>query len=457
MLEKRVRNAIRRVRDSAADRGVQAAFTLHREDSHLMRIGNSSVSLSTSERLTRLDVHVVDGRREGSHTQMTEITSADVVEAALETARAKARVGAEKDYQPLLPEVRQSIEEEPQLDPEVTGLDPAVKADGYGEIFRGAGEEFNYSGSWSSGMTEIYLTSTANGNEAYHRGTDWKFSVVLKHPEEKWELQHGQTGWRADGFDPQLSVDSFRGYLPVYSGNSGVKVEPGEYTVLFGAEALADIAAMAAFTGLSGRMWEEKLGWTSGSDVEDSVMGENVTLVDDPTSDLTFRMGFDGGGMVRRPFTAVEKGVMKNLFYDLATAAKYGREPTGHDTGSPSLVLHCGQGPEDPLEAVRDLGKVLYIPALHYMNMPSMARGIFTGSSRFSATMVEDGEITGPIFSTRITDTFQNVLGSMRTLSSAAVSQNQSNTYARRSPRAMGVPSYAVVEGVKITDCADSF
>jgi len=457
MLEKRVKEAILRVRDMAAKQGVQAAFTLHREDSHLMRIGNSSVSLSTSERLTRLDVHVVDGRREGSHTQMTEITSEDVVEAALETARAKARVGAEKDYQPLLPEVRQSIEEEPQLDPDVAGLDPAVKARGYGEIFGGAGEQYNYSGSWSSGQTEVYLVSTANANEAYHCGTDWKFSVVLKHPEEKWELQHGQTGWRADDFDPQLSIDSFRRYIPIYAKNSGIEVSEGDYTVILGAEALADISAMATFTGLSGRLWEEKLGWTSGSDIGEKILGGNVTLVDDPTSDLTFRMGFDGGGMVRKPFTVVEKGVMKNLFYDLSTAAKYDREPTGHDTGSPSLVLHTGSGPEDPLEAVRGLGKVLYIPALHYMNMPSMARGIFTGSSRFSATMVEDGEITGPIFSTRITDTFASVLSSMRTLSSAAVSQNQSNTYARRSPRAMGVPSYAVVEGVKITDCADSF
>jgi predicted Zn-dependent protease len=457
MLEKGIRDAICSVRDHAAKRGIRASFGLHREDSHLMRIGNSSVSLSTSERLTRLDVGVVDGRREGSHTHMTEVTSPEVVERALQIALGKAKASAEKDYEPMLPEVRQSIEEEPQLDPAVTGMDPAVKAEGYAEIFRGAGEDYNYSGSWSSGRSERFLVSTAGGNEAYHAGTDWKFSVVLKHPEAKWELQHGQTGWRADDFDPMLSVESFRRYIPVYAGNDGVRVEEGDYTVIFGAEALADICAMGVFTGLSGRMWEEKLGWTSGREPGQRILGENITVIDDPTNDLTFRMGFDMGGMVRRPFTAVEDGVMRNLFYDMATAAKYGREPTGHDTGSPSLVLHPGSGPENPLEAVRGMGRVLYVPALHYMNMPSMARGIFTGSSRFSATMVEDGEIVAPIFSTRITDTFEKVLSRVKTLSSVAVSQNQSNTYERRSPRAMSVPSYAVVENVKVTDCADSF
>lgn len=457
MLDKRTRDAIRQVRDEAAKKGLSASFGLHREASHLMRIGNSSVSLSTSERLTRLDVRVVDGRREGTHTHMTEVTSAEVVRSALEIAVAKAAAAAEKDYQPMLERVERTIDEQPQLDPELAGLNPAKKAEGYSAVFEGAGEEYNYSGSWSSGKTEIYLTSTANENEAYHSGTDQKFSVVLKHPEQKWELQHGQTGWRADQFDPQRSIESFRRYLPVFLKNGGMRVEEGEYTVIFGAEALADICSMAAFTGFSGRMWEEKLGWTSGREIGDRVAGENITIVDDPSSDLTFRMGFDMGGLVRKPFTVVENGEIRNLFYDMGTAAKYGREPTGHDTGSPSMVLRHGDGPSNPLKAVGGMGRVLHIPALHYMNMPNMSKGIFTGSSRFSATMVEEGGILAPIFSTRVTDSFEKILSSVRALSSKAVSQNQSNTYSRRSPRAMEVPSYAVVEGVRITDCADSF
>ncbi|MCD4848115.1 MAG: hypothetical protein K8R76_07990, partial [Candidatus Aegiribacteria sp.] len=132
-------------------------------------------------------------------------------------------------------------------------------------------------------------------------------------------------------------------------------------------------------------------------------------------------------------------------------------EPTGHNTRSPGIVLNTGDGFEYPLEAVKDMGRVLYIPALHYMNLPSRSKGIFTGSSRFNALLVEDGKVISPIFSTRITDSFQNVLGNVKVISSVSESVNGSNTYGRRMPVAVSVPSYIVAEGVKITDCADSF
>jgi len=55
MLEQETRELLLSARDRAAASGVRATFVLHREKSHLMRIGNNSVSLNTSEELTRLD------------------------------------------------------------------------------------------------------------------------------------------------------------------------------------------------------------------------------------------------------------------------------------------------------------------------------------------------------------------------------------------------------------------
>jgi predicted Zn-dependent protease len=116
-----------------------------------------------------------------------------------------------------------------------------------------------------------------------------------------------------------------------------------------------------------------------------------------------------------------------------------------------------GDGPASLLEAVKGKGRVLYIPALHYMNIPNRSKGIFTASSRFSAVLIEDGRIVQPIFSSRITDSFQNVLRNVSVISSLVESVNLSNTYGRRAPFAMGVPTYMIAEDVKITDCADSF
>lgn len=456
MLDSGTREMILEARDAARKRGLRASVMLHREDSHLMRIGNSSVSLNTSEKLTRLDIRVLDGNREGTHTVLGEVRSSAQVLESIELSAKKAAAAVPKDYTPRLAEVEESVDESPQYDPALEELDPAVKAGVYAEVFEGAGKRYNYSGSWSSGSTELYLVSTANDREAYHKGTDQLFSIVLKHPDAKWELQDEQTGWKAGDVAAEATIDRLKRYADLYEKVPGVRIEPGEYTVVFGPSALAELAGMALMTGVSGRLYEEKMSWTAQNALGDAVLGGNVTLVDDPGNPLTFMYGFDAGGIRRRRFPMIENGRLSALIYDMATAAKYGKEPTGHEC-EPSLSMSCGTGPEDPLEAVKGMGRVLFVPAIHYMNLPNMSKGIFTGSSRFSAVVLEDGRMAAPMFSTRITDSFQNVFGNIAALSSKQVSVNGSNTYGRRSPVAAAVPSYAVVEKVKITDCAESF
>ncbi len=457
MLEKNIKEIINQVRDEAAEKGIVASIALHREKSHLMRIGNNSVSLNTSESLARLDVEVIDGKKQGSHTQLGTIKSVEYVRKALEIAVEKSKVAKPKDYQPIPVVIEKNIDETDQYDEALENVDPAFKAESYEKIFKGVGEDYNFSGSWSSGSTEIYLVSTANKNEAYHKGTDQLFNVVLKHPVKMWEMRLNQAGWRKDHFVADKIIEGFKKLVPVYENNGGYKVAPGEYRVAFGAAALAEIVMMATFTGLSGQSWEEKQGWTAKNQIGDLILGENVTIVDDPTDNSTFKFGFDFAGLARKPFSLVENGKLTGLMYDNQTAAKYSKEQTGHSLDSTSVVMKAGDGEKDILEATKGMGKVLYIPALHYVNLPNFSKGIFTGSSRFNAVLIEDGEIKSPIFSSRVTDSFQNVFGNILKISSASASVNESNTYGRRAPVAYSVPTYIISDGVKITDCADSF
>lgn len=444
-------------RDSAAKRGITATFILHSEKSHLMRIGNNSVSLNTSENLTRLDIEVVNGRRTGVHTQMGDVVSADYVETALQIAAKKAEVANEKDYQPIADLVEVAISENSQYDEALDNLDPKFKADAYAHIIKEIGDKYNFSGSWSSGSVELFMVTTANENTAHHLGTDQDFNMVLKHPEKKWELRKSMGGWRLSDFSAEQVIDGFNELLPVYEDMPGVKLEPGEYTVVFGADALAEILEMACYTGLYGRTYEEQQGWTSKNRKGDQVLGSNITIVDEPADDKTYRFGFDLSGKQRHSFPVIENGKLQALMYDSSTAAKYSRPLTGHTTGSISLVMSTGSGDPALLEAVKDLDRVICIPALHYMNIPNYSQGIFTGSSRFNAVLVEKGKVVGPIFSSRVTDTFQNVFGNVTIISEQSESVGLSNTYGRRAPVAFSVPTYIVAEKVKITDSANSF
>ncbi len=457
MLNNRIKDIIHSVRDKAQEKGITAIFSYHYEKSHLLRIGNNSVSLSTGEELTRLDIEVKDGRKCGSHTQVGNITDIEYVEKALSIAVEKVKVAKPKEYDPIIEVVEENILEEDQFDEDLLNLDPEFKIDGYRKIFKEVGETYNFSGSWSSGYSERFIVTTANENEAFNRFSDQLFNIVLKHPEKKWELSESITGWEKDAFNTDSVIENLKKLIDIYDNNDGFKVDPGKYTIMFGPDAIAGIIRYAAFTGLDGRYYEEKQSWTANNKPGDRILGNNINLFDDPSCNKTFKYGFDMTGRKRENFPMVVEGVMENLLYDASTAAKYKRDPTGHDVGDLNMVFKAGDDPKPILEAAKGMGRVLYIPALHYLNLPNPNKGIFTGSSRFNALLIEDGKIISPILSSRITDTFQSVLNSVRKISSESVSVNLSNTYGRRSPVAYSVPSYIISEGIKITDCADSF
>ncbi len=457
MLDTRTRDILRLVVDEARRKGIKATLLLHREQSHLLRLGNSSVSLNTFESLTRLKARVVEGRREATHVSLREVFGAEEARATLEGALAKLREAPQRDFEPILERVEEPIDQEDQVDEALARLDGVSKTAAYARAMRELGQGLTYSGAWSSGTSELYLVSTASEAEAYHRCTDQACSLVVKHPVHEWELRADGTGWRALDVSPEALVQELRRVLPTYESRAGVKLEPGEYTVIFGAEALAEVLQMALWTGLGGRIYEEKQGWTAHKALGDKVFGDNVTVTDDPEDPDTFRYAFDLAGTRRRRFPLVERGRLAGIMYDIETAAKYGRALTGHTTRTTSVVLEGGDGPPDPRVAAAGRGRVLWIPALHYLHVPSLTKGLFTGSSRFSAVLVEGGEIVAPLFSCRVTERFEHLFGNLAVVAGERVSVNLSDTYGSRSPVAWSMPTYALAEGVQITDSADSF
>ncbi len=449
-----LRNMITEARDMAEKNGIKASIHYHHENSHLMRIGNNSVSLNTSEELTRIDIEVMQGRKKGTHTHLGEIISADDVFKMIQMVAEKAGKSAEMDYDPVLTVIEANVQTEAQYDEALEKLDPAVKEQVYSAIFSNVGEDYNYSGSWSSGSTETFSVSTANNNSVWQRLTDQQFMCVLKHPEKMWELASWQTGTKVGDVSAEATIKEFNSILPTYENKEGFKVEPGHYKVILGSQAIGELISMAVWTGCAGRTWEMKMGWTADKKIGDLVLNPAVTVLDDPTSDQIFSEPLSDSGLLTKTLTMIDKGMFAGLLYDRNTASKYGKKATAN---AGCLVMQPGEGPADFLEAVKDIDRVLYIPAIHYMNMPNMSKGIFTGSSRFSAVLIEKGKIVSPIFSSRITDQFENIFGNVLAISSETISVNTSNTYGRRAPSAVSVPTWMLIDDVKITDCAESF
>lgn len=444
-------------REKAREKNLEVLFTVHHEDSHLVRIGNSSVSLNTAESLTRLDIGVFNGKRIGMHTQMGEISSLNYVLEALSIAEQKCKMSMENNYVLKLPVLEKNIIDIDEYDEAMVTNAPKEKVNFYKQIIEKVGTNYNYSGAWSSGSVELLITSTANDNHVWHKGTDMQFNLVLKHPTKKWEIKTSQSSWKFSDFSTEKSINELNELLNIYNNKEGIKLQPGEYTVAFGSEAIAEVLLMAIESGLKGREFEEKNGWTSKNKIGDKIFNEKITITDDPTNFQTFCFKFDSSGIERKPFTFIKDGKLTNIAYDSLVAARYNKKQTGHSLSSLSISMNTGKDNPNPIEATKGLGKVIIIPMLHYLGLPNPGKGIFTGSSRFNGILVENGKILGPVFSSRITDSFTNVFGNIAKISSKSESSNISDTYERRSPIAMSLPSYVISEKIKVTDSSDSF
>ncbi len=459
MLEKRIRDLLLEARDKARKQKLDAEFNFHRERSSLIRLGNSSVALSTFEELSRLDVVVQQGRKSGAYSLTSDITSSAQLDEALAIAASNCRSALEKDYDPIFGVVEEAVDDSTGFDPALEALSPVAKTELCKQVVDAVKPmgKYDFSGSWSSGSTEMYFVSTANDKEAFRRLTDGRFTMVLKEQEKKWELQAERTQKKAGEFTADDVIAEFKGMLPVYEKNTGHKTHLEHQRVMFGPEAVSELLGLSIWGGFIGRMWEEKRAFSSNLKPGDRLFPESVTISDDPTNPNVFGMPFDFKGHRRHRRVICDKGILKEILYDSATAAKYKRQPTGSDLGNDDFCLSGGTAPAG-IEAGRKLAKdALYIPHLHYIHMPDPTKGMFTGSSRFNARLIKDGEFAAPLLSSRVTDTVPSVFKGIVAISSRTVPWNVSSTYDRRSPTAMSIPEYIICDNVRISDVADSF
>jgi len=458
MLEPRVRELLCAVRDDARREGIQAEFSFHRERSSLIRLGNSAVALSTSEELTRFGVEVQDGRRIGSYSLTGDVTSAEPLRRALRKAAEICAASPEKEYEPIFGAVEETIDDSRGFDPALEAMPPEEKIGLCAKVIKtvGPGGAYEFSGSWTSGSTEYYYITTANDREAYRRLTDGRLVLAIQEQQRKWEIYSEQAGKDTAAFSAETAIAEFDSLLPIYESQPGWAPPLGNARVIFGPQAIGEMTMMAIWGGFIGRLYEEKQAYTSGKSFGEPLFSQQVSITDAPDHAGVYGMPFDFNGRRRRSFPLVENGAFRGLMYDTRTAAKYGKTPTGHD-GAADLVFATGDAPAGRAAAFELAGEGLYIPYLHYVNMPEPSKGILTGSSRFNALCIEGGRPVSPLFSVRVTDSVVNMLSHVVAIASQPAFVDISTSYARRSPEALSVPEYLICDNVRISDRTETF
>jgi predicted Zn-dependent protease len=276
----------------------------------------------------------------------------------------------------------------PVLVPHVKAIIDAAKAKGLvaaGYFERNAGH---------------FAIANRAGNFGFGRYTDSYLSATVRNPEGT------SSGWASH---PAVRIADISGAAlgqtaveKCLKWKNPVKLEPGKFTVVLEPTAVGDLLPLMAFS-LQARAAEEGRSFMSkkggGTQVGEKLFPEFITVRSDPFHKLNPGLPWGNGGLPNAPMTWVEKGVVKNLFYDRYYAMKAGKEPTPSPSG---FMLEGGTQTLD--ELISGVERGLLVTRFWYIRTVNPQTVQLTGLTRDGLFLIENGKVTSPVVNFRFNE-----------------------------------------------------
>lgn len=239
-------------------------------------------------------------------------------------------------------------------------------------------------------------------------------------------MSKDSSGW-AEGSDSDYSNINYTDITSkaIDIGLKGIKpasTEPGEYTVIFEAVAVADFLLFLGRTALNGLSFGEGRSCFSNR-LGEQVVGSNITLTDDAFHEMTPGLPFDFEGTPRQKVSLIENGIFRSPVHDRKTANLSNSQSTGHAFPQPdsygpiplNMILSPGESSLEEMIASTDKG--LLVTRLHYTNILNPMTLMLTGMTRDGLFMIEDGKVTKGLKNMRFTDSVLHILNNVEAIS----------------------------------------
>lgn len=461
-MKDKILQTLRSLRAYALEKGIEAGFFYHEEDSHLMRFANSAISLNTNEHLIRLEITAFDGQRRASYEMITDLSKLDEMKQGIDIAAEMVKHAMPLSYQPTNPAYAQDFSDESAYDPELGALSGEERLAYFNEAAKGLEtDEIKLSGIFSSGTNVTAQITTRSEHAQYFKTSDAQINIVLAHQTLKWEVLAEQSAQQKSDLNPAALRCELAFLLERYQNEPAQQIPVGKYDIVFGAPALGDLVGIMNWIGFSGGSMKRGFSFIGEDKVGQKVFSDKFDLSDDPTRRETFPFRRDMIGMERNKFPIFEQGVFKGFTWFQDDADEFAAQPTGHTVMHKSLVLAGGEMEVSTFEELVRLPRendVLYIPYLHYMNIVNPSKGLITASSRFGALLLKkDGSIVVP-FNVRVTQSLLDIFGDkVAWMSKAQTVNNTSMSYGARNPTAIVTPTFLRVNDLEISHSNTSY
>ena len=207
----------------------------------------------------------------------------------------------------------------------------------------------------------------------------------------------------------------------------------GKYTVILEPSAVLDIVGFMFFD-YSGMAILDQRSFLTGR-IGTKLFGDNISIVDDVRHPLQTGSPFDGEGMSRDRVPLVENGVVKQVVYARATAARMRRsefsnsagpiEATGHGFPLPNemgemplnIVFAPTDDPQTLEQMIASTERGILVTRLWYIREVEPFEKMLTGMTRDGTFLVEDGRVQCGIRNFRFNESLIHMLSSVESMS----------------------------------------
>jgi predicted Zn-dependent protease len=358
------------------------------------RYANSSITANLIEHDQEVEITVYFGQKTATTSthQFDDASLKTAIEQVQELAKRKP------DNPELMPPVKppqEYVSIESALPPAVS-FGPAERA----QMVKKSIDICEKKGVLGAGyIPKMHWTDALANSEglfAYHRYANSSFILTCRTPDATGSGWSGTTGV----IDP-TRIDAAA--LTEVAADKALKsrkpraLEPGNYTVILEPRPAARFLSL--MMGIfNARAAEEGRSFMSGAQrgetkLGQKLFGDNVTIRSEIGNPILRQTPIGPDGLAARSITWVEKGVVKNLFYDRFWAKKQGKEPT---PTAPQMSLVMEGGTTSVEEMIKTTKRGLLVTFFWYIRAVEPMTLLNTGMTRDGLFLIENGEIVGP-------------------------------------------------------------
>ncbi len=385
------------------------------ENFNLTRFANSTIHQNMNRVLSQLQVRVIFGDKMGIAT--TNNFDEESIKKVVERATLLAKVSEDNPELNSFPKEKE-YKDVKNFYESTANYSAKQRAEDISKIVKHADEYgFSVFGAHITTQDELAIMNT-EGIDAYDLSTYAYLRTVVEGP--------NGTGY-ADRLDRDVSkIDADKigkeAVARCDMAQNPQSLPTGEYEVVFLPYAVADIVRFPAYIGFGGQAYEEGRSYMAKK-MGEKIMGDNISIWDDPYNQNTLNNPFDVEGIPKKRVDIIKNGVASNVVYSYSTAKKYGKEPTGHSSyrrgGNYEIPsnLVMKEGDSFVKEMIKNTKKGLLVTRFHYTHCPETSKVIMTGTTRDGLFYIEDGEIKHSVRNMRLTDSVLEMLSKVDMIS----------------------------------------